>query len=554
MKRTFLISLLACCALFCATGVLVQSGDELEFSEEETAERKTGILGRFGSPFISIGERIGERFLEKTELGRLALSGKRLAMLIKDMVKLSAKYGPAFFKLGTGLLEKFATVRFNDRFIELTIPVEIDEMGNVIKSIGVEWDLGFSDECNSETGFRTVYATFIYTEPITTSELKFAGKKELPMNAFVLANAFHKIAKKFGGKIGPIAGPFVKLMEVIRAPTRLLPEDIFRIKYMLGLFYSAQDPADPITFSDVLPKFIMGLRCLNKSINTAATLKKHRLKSIPKKWDPKKIVRFEDTGIAESVLDIKLLPELFKSLGDFLRAIKVPASEWELIRLQTRRKQTEPTEAEVAYSNMRRIPSASERTAYFNVAISPLVDNGLDIVDRETVVKAIRVHYSRRFDGLMTVLALVSGGAIEGVIGQEAAGEDLAISRAVIEDRFLGLVKMVEGALAVMKRKGYEANYINLVADILAKLKAEEEQLFGPNGLFTELGIEARLPEGKSPDDYKDRLVELFSEEVVGVDSGYSLIGKVAAEFEGIAPVEEEVGVVEEVEDEEELL
>jgi hypothetical protein len=373
-----------------------------------------------------------------------------------------------FIRIGIGMLNSVRKLKYNDRY--LRIPARFNFGTGKVFAFAVEHDLGEPTE--DIVGFERSNALFLLREPV-----KFLGNFKFKVDAVRSLSVAEKnlgAAEKITAFFPPASITLATLRKIIVALKYHLGwrrETVFMMR-LWSLFVSAFSPTDEISFFDVPGKLLFLLARLSVTINESATVKAHGGVGDPKKWDPKKIVYFGGAGVGDIFKKkiFVLLDAFFKNIRP--KISKYSIQEWKTLMQRHRAWRGKAvgntamnmpaTAMEDAYYGLWTIPEYAKRTIYFSKNVLPLLNKPLDFIDRDRFVRALMVHFNRRFDGFRSLLLT---GATKEFSGDIIGKISLVLS--LVRYRLPALLKVVEDSLAKMKQKGFDKGYIRLVTDLL---------------------------------------------------------------------------------------
>lgn len=409
-------------------------------------------------------------------------------------------------------------MRYTDREFKVGVPVAIkDKQGSITHEfvVGLEYDFGFEGSGPIDRGFNPVIAML---SPPLTIKLTETGKPlKLGFTGMALIKLLKRNIKKYG-----LPKELSTLLTKAEPMMRLKRETVFIMK-LFFLINAARNRTDPLKWKDVPRHLTFLFSRMARTVNEDSTAKVNGGTREPKRW--KRKIYFKDTGIA---VIFKRMPSIVRSI---FGQIKLNVPEWELREYLERDKQYKAAEKAIRlaasapvkkgekaekkvepiskysamqknYSTMRQLAGYMKKTVYCMEYILPLADTPLGFTDRELLVKSLRVHAAKRYQGILKVLkaSISEGGDIQVVVEQtdeetggevrEAASsgdlqEDLRQAKSMIKYRFPGLIKLFKTALeklkAVNAKKDKKLKFANSqlksIADIIKKLEAEQIQL-----------------------------------------------------------------------------
>lgn len=319
----------------------------------------------------------------------------------------------ALVRIAKAFNQKLQDLSFETQTFSITAQVQ---SGEESQEFGFDYDFGFEGGGDIEKGFDPVVAMFAPPIKIIPGVKTSLTAEQFLRIVKAVANVFKGIAKKVPGIPADLLfGGINKILDGMTYISRLKPETVFLVK-TFTLFNSVA--RRKISFAEV-PQYLTTLFLrLAISVNERATMKKYGYKEekeIYEQKDMKTPSVFKDTGIKD-IFDSA--PGLVKKILD---QIKLSVSKAEYDEWKAREKQKEPTEMQKAYGTMRLIArdSYSKATVYGLEKLLPLVNDKLSSADKELFVKAMVVHCSHRYQG---VLKTFKGLEEEG--GEEAAVEE----------------------------------------------------------------------------------------------------------------------------------
>ena len=485
----------------------------------------------------------------KSGVGKVAAKAKKLALEKLHIIK---KVASALIKIAYQFGVKLKNVSYQTQKFNVTVPITMEktvdgETESVEKNIGLSYDLGFEGAGDPRDGFRRVLGMM---EP----PMKIVPGLDAPLNLYqflrvvqAYLSAFQKIGKKI--PIIPttiILAGMKKVVSALSIVSRLTPESIFMLK-VFTLLHSALKPGDPVSFKNVPGELRVLLFRLMNSIHEPLTMLRNKLTNPEKIYTESgvKLVYMKSAPLKVQEI-LKKVPTPIKVV---LNAMKIGISEVDYRTFQERSKQKKVSEAQKMYGQMRWLAGRgyNDATVFGLAKFLPLLDSQtLSLVDKELFVRAMVVQSARRFTGLWGTLNvklsdLVGDKRDETVEDEEGSekrsyelASGLATFKAVVKDRYPILILMLEKALAKMKTKDFSSGHIQIVEDLLTKVRSERDELMPSLQQIT-----------KPPKPIKEEKLDNF-----GVDEDLSDLDPVEAQelddpFAGMGSGDEEVGAEE---------